>query len=160
MKLARCIRLGLVCGHDSERGPAWSSGVLVHDRGIHVERSADWSRVLAAGVRLVVDVIHGSAFFGVADARSGQWTRVLIPMGVPLIIVALAWVALHRKRSRGGRVAGYVAGALVGMLVAGCLVAIASVGLLIAPVAALLARAAAITPSGSSHSGALTGAIG
>lgn len=86
--------------------------------------------------------------------------RVLIPMGVPLIIVALAWVALHRKCSRGGRVAGYVAGALVGMLVAGCLVAIASVGLLIAPVAALLARAAAITPSGSSHSGALTGAIG
>ena len=76
---------------------------------------------------------------------------VLIPMGVPLIIVALVWAALHRKCSRGGRVSGYVAWTFVGMLAAECLVAIASVGLLIAPVAALLWCAAAITPSGGSY---------
>jgi hypothetical protein len=40
-----------------------------------------------------------------------------------------------------------VAWTFVGMLAAGCLVAIASVGLLIAPVGALLWCAAAITPS-------------
>lgn len=73
---------------------------------------------------------------------------VLIPMGIPLIIVALVWAALHRKCSRGGRAAGYAAWTFVAMLAAGCLVAIASVGLLIAPVAALLWCAAAITPSG------------
>ena len=72
-------------------------------------------------------------------------------MGVPLIIVALVWAALHRKCSRGGRVAGYVAWTFVGVLAAGCLVAIASVGLLIAPVAALLWCAAAITPSGGTY---------
>lgn len=82
---------------------------------------------------------------------------VLVPVGVPLITVALVWVALHRKCSRGGRVAGYVAQTLVWMLAAVCLVAIASVGLFILPAAALLARAA-ITPSGSSRSRAVTGA--
>jgi hypothetical protein len=85
---------------------------------------------------------------------------VLIPMGAPLVIAVLAWAALHRKCAHGGRVAGYVAGGLVSVLVAECFVGIASVGLLIAPVAALLWRAAAITPSGSSRSGALAGASG
>ena len=72
-------------------------------------------------------------------------------MGVPLILVALVWAALHRKCSRGGRVAGYVARTFVGMLAAGCLVAIASVGLLIAPVAGLLWCAVALTPSGGGY---------
>ena len=77
--------------------------------------------------------------------------RVLIPMGLPLIIVALVWVALHRKCSRGGRVPGYVAWTFVGILAAGCLVAIASVGSLVVPVVVLLSCAAAITPPGGAH---------
>jgi len=89
---------------------------------------------------------------------NGLWA--LVPMGVPLIVVVLAWAALHRKCSRGSRVAGYVASALVAVLVAGCLVALASVGLFIVPVAALLAGAVVITPSGSSRSGGLTAATG
>ena len=78
--------------------------------------------------------------------------RVLIPVGVPLIVAVSVWVALHRKCSRGGRVAEYVAWTLVWMLAAGCFVAIASVGLLIAPVAVLLWRAVAIAPSGGTCS--------
>jgi hypothetical protein len=84
--------------------------------------------------------------------------RALVPIGVSLIIVALTWVALHRKCTRGGRITGYAAWTLVSVLIVGCLAAIASVGLLIAPVAVLLWRAAAITPSGRPHSG-VTGVI-
>jgi hypothetical protein len=80
--------------------------------------------------------------------------RVLIPVAFPLIIVSLAWAALHRKCSRGGRVAGYVAWTLVWMVVAGCVVGIESIGLFIAPVAALLWRAVAATPSGGSYTAA------
>jgi hypothetical protein len=92
--------------------------------------------------------VHSSASLTLVQVNG---PGVLIPMGVPLIIVALVWATLHRKCSRGGRVPGYAAWTFVGMLGAGCLVAIASVGLLIAPVAALLCCAAAITPSGGSY---------
>jgi hypothetical protein len=84
--------------------------------------------------------------------------EALVPMGAPLIIAALVWAALHRKCSRGGRITGYAAWMLVSVLVAGCLVGIASVGLFIAPAAALLWRAAAITPSAGPRTGAVTGA--
>ena len=73
---------------------------------------------------------------------------VLVPIGIPLLISALVWFALHRKCSRGGRFAGYLAWMLVAVLALGCVVAAASIGLLIVPVALLLGRAAAITPSG------------
>jgi uncharacterized membrane protein YjgN (DUF898 family) len=79
---------------------------------------------------------------------NGLW--VVIPVAVPVVIAALVWVALHRKCSQGGRVSGFVAWSLIWTLVAGCVVAIASVGLLFAPVAALLAYAATLTPSGGS----------
>ncbi len=125
-----------------------------------------WSAALV-GVAFLLPAYGSSSTSSTGTHSSGSLTlvqvnglRVLIPVGVPLIIVVLVWAALHRKCSRGGRLAGPVASALVWMLVAGCFVAIASVGLFIAPVAALLARAAAITPSGSSHSGALTEPIG
>jgi hypothetical protein len=87
---------------------------------------------------------HSSAALTLVQVN-GPWA--LIPMGLPLIIVALVWAALYRKCSRRGRVPRYVAWTFVGLLVTGCLVAIASVGLLIVPVAALLWCAAAITPS-------------
>jgi hypothetical protein len=73
---------------------------------------------------------------------------VLIPAGIPLVISAVVWVALHRKCSRGGSIAGYLAWALVAVLALGCLIAVASIGLFVVPVALLLARAAAITPRG------------
>lgn len=89
---------------------------------------------------------------------NGPWA--LVPMGAPLIVVSLVWAALYLQCSRGSRVAEFVAGALAAVLVLGCFVAIGSVGLLIAPAAALLARAIAITPSGDSCRGTLTGATG
>jgi hypothetical protein len=89
---------------------------------------------------------------------NGLWA--LVPMGAPIIIVSLAWAALYRQCSRGSAVAEFVAGALVGLLVLGSVVALASVGLFIVPAAALLGRAAALTPSGSSRCGGLTSATG
>jgi hypothetical protein len=73
---------------------------------------------------------------------------VLVPVGIPLLISVLVWLALHRKCSRGGPIAGYLAWTLVAVLALGCLVAAASIGLLVVPIALLLGRAAAITPSG------------
>jgi hypothetical protein len=75
--------------------------------------------------------------------------RVLIPVGVPALVAALVWIALHRKCSRGGRASGYLAWSLIWMLFAFCLVAIASIGWFVVPVAGLLARAASLTPSGA-----------
>lgn len=73
---------------------------------------------------------------------------VLVPVAIPLLISALVWFALHRKCLRGGAIAGYVAWTLVAALALGCLVAAASIGLLMVPVALLLGCAAAITPPG------------
>ncbi len=81
--------------------------------------------------------------------------RVLIPVAVPAVVAAIVWFALHRKCSRGGRASGYLAWSLIAMLFAFCLVAIASIGLLVVPVAGLLARAASLTPSGARPSGCL-----
>jgi hypothetical protein len=85
---------------------------------------------------------------------NGLWA--LVPMGAPIVIVSLAWAALYRQCSRGSAVAEFAADVLLALLVVGCFVAIASIGLFIAPAAALLARAVAITPSGSSRCGGLT----
>lgn len=121
-----------------------------------------WSVALVAAAAWLP--VYGSSSASSAGAHfSGSLTLVqvnglwaLVPMGVPLIVVVLAWAALYRKCSRGSRLAGYVAGGLLAVLLAGCLVALASVGLFIVPVAVLLARAVVITPSGSSRSGGLT----
>lgn len=61
--------------HVPDRGPSWSPGVLVHGRGVRVERSIGGGSFRAAVVRLLVDFIHGGAFFAVADACAGQRTR-------------------------------------------------------------------------------------
>jgi hypothetical protein len=124
-----------------------------------------WSTALVGAAFLVpVYGTSSSSAFGTPHASApatlvgvnGLW--VLIPVAVPIVIAALVWVALHRKCSRGGRVSAFVAWSLIWTLVAGCVVAIASVGLLLAPVAGLLAYAAALTPSGGSPSGPATGA--
>jgi hypothetical protein len=121
-----------------------------------------WAAALL-GAAFLVPVYGSSAAYarGSTSHASASLTlvqvnglRVLIPVGVPVVIAALVWVALHRKCSRGGRASGFVAWLLIWTLVAGCFVAIASVGLFVAPLAGLLAYAASITPSGRSATGA------
>ena len=116
-----------------------------------------WSAALV-GAAFVLPLYGSSSTSSTGALASSSLTlvqvngpAVLIPMGVPLIIVTLVWAALHRKCSRGGRLAGYVAWTFVGVLAAGCVVAIASVGLLIVPVAALLWCAAVMTPSAGAN---------
>jgi hypothetical protein len=74
---------------------------------------------------------------------------VLVPVGLPALIAAVVWFALHRKCSRGSRPSSYVAWSLIGLLIAFSLVAIASIGMLVVPVAALLWGATSLTPSGT-----------
>jgi hypothetical protein len=74
---------------------------------------------------------------------------VLIPVGVPLVVAAVVWAALHHKCSRGGRVGDYIAWTCISVLGCFCLVAILSIGIYVVPVAVLLACAVSLTPSGS-----------
>jgi hypothetical protein len=74
---------------------------------------------------------------------------MLVPVGLPTLIAAVVWFALHRKCSRGSRPSSYVAWWLIWLLIAFCLVAIASIGMFVLPVAAFLAGAALLTPSGT-----------
>lgn len=113
-----------------------------------------WSAALVAGA-FTLPVYASSATSSTGAHSSGSQSLVavnglgvLVPVGIPLIVSALVWLALHHKCSHGGPSAGYVAWMLVAVLVLGCVVAAASIGLLIVPVALMLGRAAAITPSG------------
>ena len=117
-----------------------------------------WSAALI-GAAVVVPVYGASSASSPGAEHSGGLTLVavnglgaLIVLSVPLVFVSLAWVALHRKCARGSRLAGYVAGGLLAVLASGCVLALATVGMFVAPVAVLLARAIAITPLGG-HAG-------
>jgi hypothetical protein len=70
----------------------------------------------------------------------------LVPVALPTVVTAIVWLALHRKRSHGSRGGGRVAWVLIGLLALFCLLAILSIGVLVAPVAGLLACAARVTP--------------
>ena len=114
-----------------------------------------WSAALVGGA-FTLPVYSSSGTSSTGAHVSGSLTLVavnglgvLVPIGIPLLISALVWFALHRKCSRGGRFAGYLAWMLVAVLAPGCVVAVASIGLLLVPVALLLGGAAAITPSGA-----------
>jgi hypothetical protein len=72
----------------------------------------------------------------------------LVPVALPALVTALVWLALHRKRSHGSRGGGRVAWVLIGLLALFCLLAILSIGVLVLPVAGLLAGAARVTPLG------------
>ncbi len=89
----------------------------------------------------------GVSWSGSSTLVAVNGVGVLVPVGIPLLISVFVWFALHRKCSCGGPLAGYFAWVLVVVLAFGCLVAAASIGLLIVPVVLLLGRAAAITPS-------------
>ncbi len=88
--------------------------------------------------------VYGSATLVDENGRG-----VLLVVAVPAVISVAVWIALWRKCTRGGRVSGYVAWACVSILAALCLVGILTIGVFVAPVAVLLARAASLTPSGS-----------
>jgi hypothetical protein len=75
---------------------------------------------------------------------NGPW--VLVPVGVPLVLTAVAWFALHRTCSGRGRAFRRVAWCCVGMLSAFSVVGAASVGPFVAPAVALLAVGASLTP--------------
>jgi uncharacterized membrane protein YoaK (UPF0700 family) len=76
--------------------------------------------------------------------ENGAW--VLLPVAVPAIACVVVGVALRTKRGRGGRRSATVAWTAIGLLTAFSLLAILSIGIYVAPVALLLATAAAITP--------------
>lgn len=70
----------------------------------------------------------------------------LIPVAVPALFATLVWSALHYKCARGGRVGGYVAWTLIGVLFAFCVVTSPSIGGFALPVVGLLGLAARCTP--------------
>jgi hypothetical protein len=76
-------------------------------------------------------------------------TGVLLVVAVPAVVSVVVWMALWRQCSRGGRVSGYVAWGGISVLGAFCILGMLSIGIYVVPVAVLLARAAALTPSGS-----------
>jgi hypothetical protein len=111
-----------------------------------------WSAVLIGAAFLFP--AYGSS--SSAAQASGSQTLVqvnglgvLIPVGVPLVVSAMVWAALHHKCARGGRVGDYIARTCVGLLGCFCLLAILSIGIYVAPVAVLLACAVSLTPPGS-----------
>ncbi len=71
---------------------------------------------------------------------------VLVPVAIPALISAATWVALRLKCSHSSRVAGFAAWLLIALLCAFCLLAILSIGIFVIPAAALLVRAAMLTP--------------
>lgn len=86
--------------------------------------------------------------YGSASLVDENGTGVLGFIALPAVLSAMAWVALWRKCARGSRVGGYVAWMCVLVLAGLSLVGILTIGIFIAPVALLLARAVGQTPSG------------
>jgi hypothetical protein len=88
----------------------------------------------------------GATWSGSATLVGVNGTGVLIPVSVPAVLTLLVWGALHRRCSYGSRWATPAAWTAIGLLGAFCLLAIFSIGVLVAPVVGLLAAAAARTP--------------
>ena len=75
-------------------------------------------------------------------------SSVLLVVAFPAIVSAAVWLALWRRCTRGGAVSGVVAWTCVSLLALFCLIALASIGLFVIPVAVLLACATSVTPLG------------
>ena len=73
---------------------------------------------------------------------------VLLVVAFPAVISAAVWLALWRRCTRGGAVSGVVAWTCVSLLGVFCLIALASIGLFVIPVAVLLACATLVTTRG------------
>ena len=86
--------------------------------------------------------------YGSATLVGENGTSAILVAGAPAVISVAVWFALWRRCARGGRVSGYIAWFGVALLSAFSVIALASVGLFIAPVALLLGWAASLTPTG------------
>jgi hypothetical protein len=73
--------------------------------------------------------------------------RVLVPLGIPVLLVALVWFALHRKCAHGSRWSGGVAWTVVLLLGYFTLLTSISIGGFLLPIVVLLGGAAALTPA-------------
>jgi hypothetical protein len=100
-----------------------------------------WSIVLL--IAALVAPLYGSATLVEVNGA-----RVLPVVAGPAIVSLMVWLALWCKCARGGRVGGYGAWTCVLVLAGFGLVALASIGLFVVPVAVLLGCAASLTPAG------------
>ncbi len=91
--------------------------------------------------------------YGSATLVDENGSHVLLVVAVPAVISLAVWAALWRKCSHGSRAGGWVAWTGVSLLSGFCLLALASIGLLVVPAAVLLASAALLTPSGPAAPG-------
>jgi hypothetical protein len=110
---------------------------------------------MALLVAALVVPVYGSATL--VDENS---PRALLVVALPAVISLAVWFALWRQCAHGGRVSSYLAWTCVSLLAGFCVLALASVGLFVAPVAVLLARAASLTPSGPLSSGSVECPLG
>ena len=111
-----------------------------------------WALALVAGaffVPVYSGVDSGSAA-GVVSTTSTlvsvNGLGVLLPVALPALLVALVWLALHRKCSRGSSRSGQVAWTLIVLLGTFSVLAMFSIGLFVLPTVLLLAGAATLTP--------------
>jgi hypothetical protein len=75
---------------------------------------------------------------------NGDWVLMLV--AAPALVAAVAWIGLHAACSRSSRVGRRVAWAAISLLALTTLLGILSIGMLLAPVTALLVAGAALTP--------------
>ncbi len=110
-------------------------------------RWAFWMTVAAFlwGLALVAGAFFFPLYSSGLTLTEVNGLGALLPMGLPALLAVLIGLALHRKCSRGSRSGGYVAGVLLGLLAAFCVVT--SIGAFVLPVVLLLAIAAKLTPS-------------
>jgi hypothetical protein len=106
---------------------------------------------LVWSIGLLVTALFAPAY-GSTTLVQENGSGVLIPVGIPAVISVAVWLALWRRCTRGGSVSGVVAWTCVSLLVVFCLLALASIGLFVIPVAVLLACATSATPLGERQS--------
>jgi len=101
----------------------------------------------AWSIGLLAAALYAPAY-GSTTLAQENGSSVLIPVGIPAVISAAVWLALWRRCTRGGAVSGVIAWTCVALLAVFCLIALASIGLFVIPVAVLLACATSATPLG------------
>jgi len=98
-------------------------------------------------IGLLAAALYAPAY-GSTTLAQENGSSVLIPVGIPAVISAAVWLALWRRCTRGGAVSGVIAWTCVALLAVFCLIALASIGLFVIPVAVLLACATLVTTPG------------
>jgi hypothetical protein len=108
-----------------------------------------WALALVLGA-VVVPVYSGKSSAGGTSSATlvdENGLGVLVPVAIPALVAAVVWFALHRVCSRGSGAGLYVAWSLIAVMGLFSLLAAASIGMFVLPVALLLAGAAALTPT-------------